>query len=165
VTDPRPDARSAALGMPEADSPTSLRRMSIAAAIACALAVATLATYLVLLARQGTPLNNPRVLFVAVSIAIFSALTGIGALIRQARTRTLLLTLATAGLLGVGFIGAWSIGISLLLAGVLTGAAAAAAARASAIRPLHLAAGGILVVSAVWAGLFVGPVVTDSGRP
>lgn len=137
--------------------------MSIPAAIACALAVATLATYLVLLVRQGTPLANPRVLFVAASIAIFSVLTAVGALTRHARTRTLLLTLATAGLLGAGFIGAWSIGISLLLAGALTAAAAVAAVRASDIRPLQLWAGGIIPI-AVWAALYLGFIVTDPAR-
>jgi len=164
VTSAHPDASTPARGAPDADHPARLPRMSIAAAIACALAVATLATYLVLLSRQGTPLSNDRVLFIAVAIAILSLVTGVAALVRESRTRLMLLGISAPGLLGVGFIGAWSIGIPLLLAGILTGGAAVPAARVSRIGPLHLAAGGILLIGATWAALVVGTVLTDPGR-
>jgi hypothetical protein len=148
----------------DADHPARLPRMSTAAAIACALAVATLATYLVLLSQQGTPLRYARVLLIAISIAILSLVTGAAALARESRTRLLLLGLSTPGLLGVGFIGAWSIGLPLLLAGVLTGGAAVPAARGSRIGPLRLVAGGLLLIGATWAALLVGLVLTDPGR-
>ncbi|MGH2381221.1 MAG: hypothetical protein ACRDG7_08375 [Candidatus Limnocylindria bacterium] len=142
-----------------------LRRMSIPAALACALAAATLVTYVALLDRQGTPLSNPRVAFVAASIAILSLLTGAGALVRSASVRATLLGLATPGLLGVGFIGAWSIGLSLLLAGILAGWAALAAARASALRPLRGVLSGVLITIGVWGVLFIGLLITEPGRP
>jgi hypothetical protein len=138
--------------------------MSIAAAIACALTVATLATYLVLLSRQGTPLSDARVPFIAASIAILGLVTGAAALVRESPTRLTLLGLSTPRLLGVGFIGAWSIGLPLPLAGILAGAAFVPAARASRIRPLRLATGGIVLTGATWAALFVGLVWTDPGR-
>lgn len=141
-----------------------LRRMSIAAALACALSVATLVTYLVRLDQQGTPISNPRVLFIAASIAFMSLLTSAGALVRSARGRTKLLGLATPGVRGIGFIGAWSIGAPLLLAGILTGWAALSAARASDIRPLHLVLGGALSITVVWGVLFIGLLMTDPGR-
>jgi hypothetical protein len=164
VTSARPDAISLARDAPHADHRARLPRISIAAAIACALAVATLATYLVLLSQQGTPPSNDRVLLIAAAIAILSLVTGVAALVREARTRLMLLGVSTPGLLGVGFIGAWSIGIPLLLAGILAGGAAVPAARASRIGPLRLAASGVLLTGATWAALFVGLVLTDPGR-
>lgn len=141
MTDAGGRASAATLDAQEATHTTRLRRMSIAAGIACALAVATLATYLVRLARQGSPPHDGRVLVSAASIATFGSLTGVAALVRQARIRTVLLGLSTPGLIGVGFIAAWSIGLPLRLAGIRTGSARVPAARAAGIRPLLLVCG------------------------
>ena len=160
------DSRQVPAGQPmsEVGTPTQLRRMSIPAAIACALAVATLATYLALLARQGTPLTNDRVMFVASSIALFAVMTGVAALTRQPQLRTVLLGVSTPGLLGVGFIGAWSVGLSLLIGGILTGVAAVSGGRASGWSIFRLIAGAILLTGITWGALTFGIILTDPGR-
>lgn len=117
-----------------------------------------------LLDQQGTPLSNPRVAFIAASIAVLIVLTAGGALVRSASVRAKLLGLATPGLLGVGFIAAWSIGTPLLLAGILSGWVALSAARASAIRPLRGVLGGVLLTIGAWGALFIGLLPTEPGR-
>ncbi len=143
---------------------SGLRRMSVPTAIACALASSTLVTYVVLLTQQGTPLTNDRVLFVSGSIALLAVLTGVAALTRLPRFRTVLLGIGTPGLLGVGFIGAWSIGLPLLIGGVLAGVAAVPAARASGWRWWRLIAGAILLAGITWSALTLGVILTDPGR-
>ena len=149
---------------PVEDDHAALRRMSVSTAIACALASSTFVIYLVLLTRQGTPLTNDRVLLVSGSIALLALLTGVAALTRQPRLRTVLLGISTPGLLGVGFIGAWSIGLTLLIGGILTGIAAVPAARASGWPLWRLTAGAILLAGITWAALTFGIILTDPGR-
>lgn len=141
-----------------------LRRMSVPTAIACALGSSTLVIYLVLLTRQGTPLTNDRVLLVSGSMALLAVMTAVAALTRQPRLRTVLLGISTPGLLGVRFIGAWSIGRPLLIGGILTGSAALPAARTSGWPLWRLIAGAILLSGISWAALTFGIILTDPGR-
>ncbi|MGH2382584.1 MAG: hypothetical protein ACRDG7_15385 [Candidatus Limnocylindria bacterium] len=140
-----------------------LPRMSIATAAASALTLATFAVYIALLSRQGTPLTNGRVLFIAGSIVILGVLTAWAALEREARTRLALLGVAVPGLVGIGFIGAWSIGLALLLAGILAAGAAVPAARASGLGARRIAVAGLILTIGVWGALYLGLVVTDTG--
>lgn len=142
----------------------ALKRMSIPTAIACALASFTFVIYLVLLDRQGTPLTDARVLAVSGAIALLALLTGTAALTRQPQWRTVLLGFGTPGLLGVGFIGAWSIGLPLLIGGILTAFAAVPAARASGWPTLRLIACAFLLAILTWGALTIGIILTAPGR-
>ena len=64
----------------------------------------------------------------------------------------------------MGFIGAWSIGLSLLIGGILTGVAAVSAGRASGWPIFRLIAGAILLTGITWGALTFGIILTDPGR-
>jgi hypothetical protein len=90
-----------------------------AAAIAAAVDVA----YVWIIAAQGGPTDASRVAFVALAIAGAAVCAGIGATRPSPLARLPWLGAATGALLGLGILGLFSIGLPLLVAGLLAGMA------------------------------------------
>jgi hypothetical protein len=110
--------------------------------------------YLVIISGQGD-LRSGRVSAVSVCIFVASGLALVGALAPSLSTRTRLVVLgaATGGLLTLGVLGIFSIGLPLLVAGVLCGVAWRRFARAARSVP----AGAPLLSS--FAAIFAGGLV------
>jgi hypothetical protein len=107
---------------------------------------------------QGTPPPSPaRVGFIATWIALSGAVAVIGGVARSARPRAVLLGISTAGLLLMGVVGAFSVGIPLLLAAMVVGGAASVAAEVAGIsttrRTLGLFVLGLAAAGLMAAGL------------
>jgi hypothetical protein len=86
-----------------------------AAAIAAAVDVA----YVWIIASQGGPTDGARVAFVALAIAGAAACAGIGATRASPPGRLPWLGAATGALVGLGILGLFSIGLPLMVAGIL----------------------------------------------
>lgn len=95
-------------------------RINLAPLIGAVIAAATDAVYLAVIRHQGPPYDVPRVAAVATVIFAAAAAAGLGSLIADAGAARALLIGASLGLCLVGVLGLLSIGLPLLLAGVLT---------------------------------------------
>lgn len=100
------------------------RTVSIPSLIAALIAFADDALYVLLIRSQGSFQDDlGRVVFVAVFIASEATIALGAALVGRPAVRTVLLGAASGGLLGLGLLGAFSIGLPLVVAGVLTAVA------------------------------------------
>jgi hypothetical protein len=130
------------------------RRASWAALIAGAIALAVDVAYLLVLRSEGEgDLHRARVQLIATSLAA-SAAVGLGAgLVREPRLRLALLAAASFTLLAWGFLGMFTIGLPVFVAGVLllfaTGHAAAEVPTAEAFAVTAVAGTAALVVVSV----------------
>jgi hypothetical protein len=102
-----------------------VERASLLGLASAAVALATDVLYLSVINSQGGPLNLDRVVVVAAAIAAAAAAAVAGSLARDPSVRVLFLSTAAAILIVWGWIGAFSIGVFLLLAGTLAVVAAA----------------------------------------
>jgi hypothetical protein len=89
------------------------------------------AAYVWIIVAQGGPIGIGRVSFVAFAIAASAATAGIGATRPEAAARLPFLGAATGGLLALGYLGLFSIGLPLLVAGTLCGGAWIGTSRAA----------------------------------
>jgi hypothetical protein len=86
--------------------------------IAAMIAMSTGVLYIVIIVKQGPPYEAPLVATVALLIAGFAVAAAIaGSTSRTLRTRKTCATMATCGLFVLGFLGIFSIGLPLLIAG------------------------------------------------
>jgi hypothetical protein len=100
------------------------RAVSKPALIGALIAAADDVLYVVLIRGQGGfQGERGRVVFVASFVAALAAVALAGALVRRPFVRIALLTVATGGLLTLGLLAMWSIGLPLEVAGVLTAVA------------------------------------------
>ena len=128
-------------------SPRS-RRSSLPSLIAALIAFADDALYLLLIRSQGSS-RDPRVTFVAVFIAGEATIALTAALVARPAARTVLLGPAFGGLLALGLLAMFSIGLPLVVAGILTGLAWARSIRPgqpSFVKPLSLAFAALALV-------------------
>jgi hypothetical protein len=95
---------------------------------AALIAFADAIAYLVLISREDTTNNWGRVALVAALILVAGLLAAAGSVVTGRRRATMLWP-ATAILLVIGFLGIFSIGLPLLIAGILTAGGAASAMR------------------------------------
>ena len=95
---------------------------------AAAIAFADAIAYVTIINRQGTLNDWGRVVVIAALIAFAGVLATVGSLVTGGR-RPALLWPATVILLVLGFLGIFSIGLPLLIAGILTAVGAATATR------------------------------------
>ena len=87
--------------------------------VAAATVMTDAVAYLYLISQEDTPNEWRQVALIAATIALGAVLAAAGSL-ATGNLRTLLLWPATAILLIVGFLGMFSIGLPLLLAGIVT---------------------------------------------
>jgi hypothetical protein len=128
-------------------SPRS-RPISIPSLIAALIAFADDALYILLIRSQGNA-HDARVMFVAVFIASEAAVALGAALVDRPAVRTVLLGAASGGLLALGLLALFSIGLPLVVAGLLTTLAwtrSIGAGQSSPVKPLSLAVAGVAVV-------------------
>ncbi len=126
-------------------------RLAVAAGIGV-LIVDVLYLQLVLFG-QGTPPAFPgRVAFVAAWIFVFGACAIVGGVTHRRRLRAVLLGAASAGLLIMGIVGAFSVGIPLLLATMVVAGAASVAAEVAGIGMMRRTV-GLFVLGVAAAGL------------
>jgi hypothetical protein len=131
-------------------------RLAVAAGIGV-LIVDLLYLQLVLFGQGAAPPSPSRVAFIATWIALSGAAAVVGGVASGAGTRAVLLGVATAGLLVMGVVGAFSVGIPLLLATMVVGGSASVAADVAGIgvgrRTLGLFALGLLAAGLMAIGL------------
>jgi hypothetical protein len=123
-----------------------------------AIAAVTDVGYLVIIVAQGGPSDATRVVFVALAIGVAAVCAGFGATRARRIDRLPWLGAATGMLLVLGYLGLFSIGLPLLIAGVLSAVAwittsgSAGAGRRERVLAVVLAlAGAVLPVAAIWA--------------
>lgn len=134
-----------------------LEALSIPAVVAAVIAAADDALYVILIRSQGTfPDDRGRVIFVAGFLAAVATVALGAALLTAPKARVVLLGAATGALFALGTLAAFSIGMPLLIAGVLTAMAWTRAADAGqpdtgTALPVAfaLAAAGLLIVGIV----------------
>jgi hypothetical protein len=107
---------------------------------------------------QGTPPPSPaRLAFIVTWIALCGGVAVIGGVAESGVPRAVLLGISTAGLLVMGVVGAFSVGIPLLLAAMVVGGAASVAAEVAGIsatrRTLGLFLLGLAAAGLMAAGL------------
>ncbi len=127
-------------------SPRS-RTISTLSLIAALIAFADDALYILLIRSQGNSLDA-RVMFVAFFIATEAAVALGAALVGRRAVRVVLLGAASGGLLALGLLGLFSIGLPLVVAGLLTTLAWTRSTRSShpsPVKPLSLAVAVVAV--------------------
>jgi hypothetical protein len=136
-------------------SPRS-RPISSPSLIAALIAFADDALYILLIRSQGNA-QDARVMFVAVFIASEAVVALGAALVDTPAVRTVLLGAASGGLLALGLLGLFSIGLPLVVAGLLTTVAwtrSIGPGQPSPVKPLSFAVALVAVmVLAVGIGL------------
>ncbi|MEX0631185.1 MAG: hypothetical protein WEE67_09535 [Chloroflexota bacterium] len=124
-----------------------MRHLSL---VASAIAAGTGVIYVGFLIKQGTPVVPLTVVVVTAAIAALAVLTAYGSLGPNPTRRALALWAAVPGFFGLGYLAAFSIGVPLLIGGVLTLPAAVGALRAVDQRP-RAVVGWIVVILLMWA--------------
>jgi hypothetical protein len=124
---------------------------------AMAIAAVTDVGYLVIIVAQGDPSDVARVAFVALAICTAAVCAGVGATRARAIDRLTWLGAATGMLLVLGYLGLFSIGLPLFVAGVLaaiawiTASGSAGPGRRSRVLAALLAlAGPAIVIGGIW---------------
>jgi len=103
------------------DQPPRSLTVSVAALVAAFIAVADDVLYILLIRSQGNFRDDPgRVVFVASYLAGAVAVAAAAAFVQRPEVRVVLLGAATGAFFGLGVLGALSIGLPLVAAGVLT---------------------------------------------
>lgn len=126
-----------------------MRHLSL---VASAIAAGTGVIYIGFLIKQGTPVEPLTVVVVTAAIAALAVLAAYGSLGANPERRALALWAAVPGFFGLGYLAAFSIGMPLLIGGVLTLPAAVGALRAVDQRP-RAVVGLIVVILLMWAGV------------
>ena len=136
------------------DTTTAPRRGVWPAAVAAGLVACDLVLYLVVISNQGD-LGRGRVWIVAMMLLVVAACCVLAAVRRDDRVRPITAWAGAGGLLSLGVLGIFSIGLPLLVAGILM---MAAAMRMGIARGSEVAAAVAFVVAAVvpWALLLLG---------
>ena len=134
------------------DAAVSRSRLAIGAGV---LGIAVDVGYVAIMFDEGRQRSSGRVLVVFLFILAVSSLAVVGgsALVRSVRTKAMAFGAATGGLLTLGVLGIFSIGLPLLVAGVLCGMACGRVI--GAVRPVP---GGVPIL-ATFAALASGAVV------
>jgi hypothetical protein len=125
--------------------------------IAMAIVAITDVGYLAIIVAQGGPSDVARVAFVATAIAAVAACAGIGATRARPIDRLPWLGAATGTLLVLGYLGLFSIGLPLFVAGVLTAigwittsGSAGPGRRARVLAVVLAFAGPAIVIGGMW---------------
>lgn len=126
-----------------------MRHLSL---VASAIAAGTGVIYIGFLIKQGTPFEPLTVVVVTGAIVALAVLAAYGSLGANPERRALALWAAVPGFFGLGYLAAFSIGMPLLIGGVLTLPAAVGALRAVDQRP-RAVVGLIVVILLMWAGV------------
>jgi hypothetical protein len=139
------------------EAPETTVRPSALGLIAMAIAAITDVGYLVIIVAQGGPSDVARVAFVAIAIGAAGGCAGVGATRRRAIARLPWLGAATGSLLGLGYLGLFSIGLPLFVAGILTAIAWSTAAgsagpgrRERVLAAVLALVGPVILVGGVW---------------
>ena len=136
------------------DTTTTPRRGVWPAAVAAGLVGGDLVLYIVVISDQGD-LGRGRVWFVALMLLVAAACCLLAAVRRDDRVRPIVAWAGAGGLLSLGVLGIFSIGLPLLVAGILM---VTAAMRMGVARGGEVAAAVAFVVAALvpWALLLFG---------
>ena len=105
-----------------------MRRVYWLGLLAGAITLADAAFYLLIISREDSP-NDWAVVGLIAALIVLAGVVTIAGSMEEGRVRTALLGAATPILLVIGFLGMFSIGLPLLIAGILTGIGAATATR------------------------------------
>ena len=133
----------------------ALQPRSVTALCAAVIAGAMDVVYIWIIVAQSDTSDIARVVFVAVAIAALAASAALGGTRPEASARLPFLGVSTGGLLALGYLGLFSIGLPLLAAGILSAVAWAATSRAAGPdhrRERWLAAGLAIAAPCVLVG-------------
>jgi hypothetical protein len=126
-----------------------MRHLSL---VASAIAAGTGVIYIGFLLKQGTPVEPLTVVVVTAAIAALAVLTAYGSLGPNPGRRALALWAAVPGFFGLGYLAGFSIGVPLLIGGVLTLPAALASLRGISLT-LRAVLGWIVVILLAWSAV------------
>jgi len=126
-----------------------MRHLSL---VASAIAAGTGVVYIGFLIKQGTPVPSFTVVVVTAAIATLTVLTAYGSLGANPGRRALALWVAVPGFFGLGYLAGFSIGVPLLIGGVLTVPAAVFALRGLPLT-LRAVGGWIVVILLAWSAV------------
>jgi hypothetical protein len=126
-----------------------MRPASIPGAAASLLVSATTLAYLALIDSQGSA-DSRRVTVWGIALATCAALGAVASWSRQAKMRSIMLAVTGGALFGLGLLGIFSIGLLLIVSGVLliAGSRAAAAEVPSHSGPVAVALGAVALIAA-----------------
>jgi hypothetical protein len=139
-----------------------MRHLSL---LASAIAAGTGVIYIGFLIKQGTPFEPLTLVVVTGAIVALAVLSAYGSLSANPRLRALALWAAVPGFFGLGYLAGFSIGVPLLIGGVLTLPTAVAGLRGIAIKPREVV-GWIVVILVAWAAVLAAlliPVLSQLG--